>query len=456
MFERKVTKQLEAWKQERGPVRKALLVKGARRVGKSTAIRDFGQREYACFVEIDLRDNKDALRAFAQARSPQDLLNRLVLFAPELPERGDALVFIDGVQELPALTAMVRSLVEDGRYDYVLSGMVSASDFGRDARPASTQGSTVGDGSADFLAELMMRPMDFEEFCWAVGVPREMLDAVQDAFGRLEPIDGLVHDAMMHWFRTYLTVGGMPDVVQRFVDAGTNLAPVRQLQQALVHQYEHDIAKRAGSRAAHVQGVFAQIPPQLQGRKRRFLINSVNPNARFERHEQDFTWLVHTGMALKVDLVPEPRGGFAGVRQASKFKLYQSDVGMLVSRYPDSVARAVYLGDCKATLGGVYENAVAQELVAAGLEPFYYQCSSEGEVDFIVESRAGEVVPIVANAGRTPRKHAALDRLLQSEEHGMPFGIVLSRLNVELDLERRVCYLPFYMTACLGDLVTEG
>ena len=136
------------------------------------------------------------------------------------------------------------------------------------------------------------------------------------------------------------------------------------------------------------------------------------------------------------------------MRQASKFKLYQSDVGMLVSRYPDSVARAVYLGDCKATLGGVYENAVAQELVAAGLEPFYYQCSSEGEVDFIVEACPERWV--------APRKHAALDRLLQSEEHGMPFGIVLSRLNVELDLERRVCYLPFYMTACLGDLVTEG
>ena len=157
---------------------------------------------------------------------------------------------------------------------------------------------------------------------------------------------------------------------------------------------------------------------------------------------------------LKTDLVREAKVELARTRQESRFKLYQSDTGMLLSRYVEAVARGVYLDDRRANLGGVYENAVAQELAAAGLGLFYYQYSSEGEVDFVVETQAGEVVPLEVKSGRSPRRHAALDHLMRSGEYQLPYGIVLSRLNVEVDTQKRVRYLPLYMTMCLADLAS--
>lgn len=438
MLKRKITDKLQSWKGGQGGTRKALLLSGARQVGKSYALREFGKRAYGHYAEINLFENSEARAAFANAHSLQDFLNRLALFAPGLPESGDTLVFIDEVQELPDIMTMAKFLVEDGRYDYAFSGSMLGLDF---------QG--VRSYPVGYVSEMTMRPLDFEEFCWAIGVTDGTLGAIRESFEMLSPLDSYIHDAMMRNYRTYLVVGGMPEVVQRYIDARYNLAPVRSLQQELVVQYEHDIMKYAGSRALHVKDIFEQLPLQLDGNKRRFMVNSVNPDARFERYKKDFVWLVNAGVGLKTDLVTEPKAGLARTRQESKFKLYQSDTGMLLARYAESIARATYLDDRSANLGGVYENAVAQELVAAGFGLFYYQHSTEGEVDFVVETDSGEVVPIEVKSGRTPRRHAALDHLMNSGEYGLPYGIVLSRLNVEVDKDKRVRYLPLYMTMCL-------
>ena len=243
----------------------------------------------------------------------------------------------------------------------------------------------------------------------------------------------------------------MPEVVQAFVDAKGNVAPVRAIQRDLVTQYEHDIMKYAGSRALYVKDVFAQIPFQLDGNRRRFLLNSINPQARFERFKKDFVWLVNAGVGLKTDLVREPKMELSDTRQESRFKLFQSDTGMLLSRYGEAMARATYLDDRKTNLGGVYENVVAQELAAAGFDLYYYQHSSEGEVDFVMQTQSGAVVPLEVKSGRSPRRHAALDHLLASREHQIPYGVVLSRLNVEVDESARVRYLPLYMTMCFKD-----
>ncbi len=441
MLRRKVTDELRAWKQEGGALHKALLVSGARQVGKSYAIREFGRSSYGHFAEINLYENVEAREALASARSLHDFLNRLALFVPGLPDRGDTLVLFDEVQELPDIMTMAKFLVEDGRYHYAFSGSMLGLDF------RSVRSYPVG-----YVSEIVMRPMDFEEFCWAVGISAGTLDQLHNAYHSLVPVDEYVHEAMLQNWRTYLVVGGMPEVVQRYIDAGYNLASVRTLQIELNRQYRHDISKYAGSRALYVSDIFDQLPLQLDGNKRRFMINSINPNARFERYRKDFVWLVNAGVALKCDLVREAKAELARTKQDSKFKLYQSDTGMLLSRYVESVTRATYLDDHRVNLGGVYENAVAQELTASSLAPYYYQYSSEGEVDFVVETPLGQVVPIEVKSGRSPRRHAALDHLMESKEYDLPYGIVLSRLNVEVDHRSRVRYLPLYMTMCLPAL----
>lgn len=438
---RKITEKFRAWKNGSSGLRKALLVTGARQIGKSYAIRKFGESEYERLLEINLFDDVRAREALSAAVTVQDFINRLVLFAPFPLVEGKTLVFIDEIQEAPDIMTMAKFLVEDGRYDYAFSGSMLGVEF------KGVRSFPVG-----YVTELVMRPMDFEEFCWAIGVSDATISDLRARFETRTPVDGYVHDAMMRNYRSYLVVGGMPEVVRAFKDGKGSLAPVRAIQQGLVRQYEHDISKYAGERALHVKDIFDQLPIQLDGDKRRFMLNSVDANARYERYKKDFLWLVNAGVALKTDEVAEAKVELRGSRRESKFKLYESDTGMLVSRYVESLARSVYLDDKSPNLGAVYENAVAQELTAAGFGLYYYQVSTRGEVDFVIETQTGKVIPLEVKSGRSCRAHKALDNLLAIEEYGIEYGVVLSRCNVEFDEEGRVLYLPVYMAMFLADL----
>lgn len=440
-MKRKITESFRRWKAEKASRRKALLVTGARQIGKSYAVREFGRSEYECYLEINLFDDASAREALLAAGSVQDFINRLVLFAPYELVEGKTLVFIDEVQEAPDIMTMAKFLVEDGRYDYVFSGSMLGVEF------KGVRSFPVG-----YVTELAMRPMDFEEFCWAIGMSGETLDGLRKCFQNRTPVDEYVHEAMMRNYRTYLVVGGMPEVVRAFVDGKGSLAPVRALQQGLVRQYEHDISKYAGSRALHVKDIFDQLPIQLDGDKRRFMLNSIDESARYERYKKDFVWLVNAGVALKTDEVAEAKVELRNSRRESRFKLYESDTGMLVSRYAESLARSIYLDEREPNLGAVYENAVAQEFTAAGFALYYYQVSTRGEVDFVIETQTGRVVPLEVKSGRSFRAHKALENLLSIKEFGIDYGIVLSRCNVEYDSEKRVLYLPVYMTMFLAEL----
>lgn len=302
-----------------------------------------------------------------------------------------------------------------------------------------------------FVHELVMRPMDFEEYCWAVGITKGALDSVHSAFVKREQLPTYLHDAMLSNYRTYMVVGGMPEAVSEFVRSNNSLGGVRSIQTDLVVQYRYDISKYAGTRSLHVKDIFDGLPLQLDGEQRRFLVTSVDPNARYERYKKDFLWLRNAGVALKCDQVGEPKEPLSRTRKESKFKLFQSDTGMLVSRLGQSVARSVYLGDSRTNLSGIYENEVAQELVAAGYTLHYWQVGTR-EVDFCVATDSVGVLPIEVKSGRSMHTHASLEYMMSSKEYDLGLGIVLSRLNVEYDATLNVLYAPLYMTMCLGDL----
>ncbi len=441
-MKRKITKELLEWQRESNG--KALLVTGARQVGKSYAIREFGKAHYAHYAEINLFDNQVARKAFSDAQDVRDLIARIELFANAELREGTSLVFIDEVQELPDIMTWAKFLVEDGRYAYAFSGSMLGVEF------KGVRSYPVG-----FVRELVMRPMDFEEYCWATGISEGALDQIHSAFEAKEPLPEYLHDAMLNNYRTYMVVGGMPEVVKAFVESRGSLAGVRTIQSDLVTQYRHDISKYAENRSLHVRDIFDGLPLQLDGDQRRFLVNSVDPNARYERYKKDFVWLRNAGVALKCDQIGEPKIPLDRTRRESKFKLYQSDTGMLVSRYGQSVARSVYLDERKPNLGGIYENVIAQELVAAGFVLRYWQVGTR-EVDFCVETASGSVLPIEVKSGRSMRTHASLDYIMQSGEYGVEQGVVLSRLNVEYDKTGRTVYLPFYMTMCLGTLAAPS
>lgn len=263
---------------------------------------------------------------------------------------------------------------------------------------------------------------------------------------------------MLRNFRTFLVVGGMPEVVQAFLSSGGDLAGVRAIQQELNNQYRRDISKYAGSRSLYVQSIFDQLPLQLEGDKRKFVMVSVDKNARYKKFEHDFVWLQRAGVALKTDCVRDPKTPLLATSDQSQFKLYQSDTGMLISRYPSTLARAVYLNDKHPNLGAIYENAVAQELMAQGHELYYYMTKQRGEVDFLVDGPCCSAIAIEVKSGSYYRAHAALDNVLETEGYGVDLGIVLSLGNVERD--GKVLYLPLYalpfLSSYLDDEVLTG
>lgn len=445
MLKRKITAKLEAWKAIARE--KALLVVGARQVGKSFAIREFGKTHYTCFVEINLFEDKRAREALSASVDVSDFISRVTVLSGQAIVPGDTLVLIDEIQEAPDVVTMAKFLVEDGRCDWAFSGSMLGTEF------KGVRSYPVGS-----VHELPMHPLDFEEFCWAIGVSGEALESVRRCCQDETPVEAYIHEALMANFRTYIVSGGMPEAVQRLVDSDGDIASVRQVLEGLNRQYRRDISKYAAVRSLQVQSIFDQLPVQLEGEARRFVLNSVDPQARYEKYQRDFVWLTNAGVALKTDLVDEPKSPLLKTANPMKFKLYQSDTGMLMARYPISLAQAAYLDEKDPNLGGVYENVVAQQLTAQGHQLFYYQTRKRGEVDFVVDAGNGKAVPIEVKSGCYYHAHAALDHVLETEGYNVDLGIVLSRGNVER--RGKVLYLPLYalpfLPLYLGARVPKG
>ena len=255
-----------------------------------------------------------------------------------------------------------------------------------------------------------------------------------------------LHSPLVDLFRRYLIVGGMPEAVQALIDSQGDLGSVRSRQIDLVSLYEDDIAKHAEKRAPQVRAIFDALPGQIGKENKRFLLKELKADARFESFANDFAWLTDADAALEATCVTEPRPMLERTEQRNRFKLYQSDVGMLMSRYRESVALDALHGARSVNFGGVYENAVAQELSATQVPLHYYYHSRKGEVDFIIETDDG-VVPIEVKSGKSYKRHVALDNLLASQEYEIERAYVLSEANLQIEQRSggTVYYLPLYM-----------
>ena len=227
MIERKVEQRLERFRQED----KALLITGARQVGKTFIIREFGKQAYQSFIEINFLENKTAASLFENARDSRDLLLRLSAIADKPLIPGQTLIFFDEVQECPEIVTAIKFLVEEGSYRYILSGSLLGVDL-KDIR-------SVPVGYMDIV---QMYPLDFEEFALANRVSPNVIDALREAFEEKRPVDAVVHERMMALFRLYLVVGGMPAAVMKYLETN-NLRDVIGEQQAIIALYKKDIAR---------------------------------------------------------------------------------------------------------------------------------------------------------------------------------------------------------------------
>lgn len=417
----------------------ALLVTGARQTGKTYSIRKFGE-SFKSFVEINFIELPEAVNLFVNVRDSKDVLLRLSAIADKPLIKGDTLVFFDEVQRCPEIVTFIKFLVDEGSYRYILSGSLLGVEL-EDLRSVP-----VG-----YMGIKEMFPLDFEEFVRAVGLTAGVVEAVRSAWKDRKPVDDFIHTKMMELFRLYLVVGGMPAAVNEYIETN-NLRNVMNVQKEIVTLYKKDIAQYDKQDKLKIEEIFNLIPPELNAKNKRFILKNLNENAKYNNYQNDFLWLKNAGVAIPVYNAEEPKVPLLLSRSRNLFKLFQNDVGLLASQYAGNLQLRLISGDSNINYGAIYENAVAQELLAHGFCLYYYNSKRNGEVDFVVEYN-GDVLPVEVKSGKDYVRHRALSNIMDSGAFDIPCALVLNNENMKV--AGSIIYAPIYMVMFLDNAYSE-
>lgn len=385
MFRRKAYERLVEWRRERRG-RTALLLEGARRVGKTTLAREFAEREYRSSIFIDFFTAPDVVRGYFE--DYRDDVSRLLFYLSayydtDLHER-DSLVVFDEVQCFPLARGLLKYLVEDGRYDYLETGSL-----------LSIRQNVEGIVVPSEEERVALDPMDFEEFLWAVG-EGGVARLLRAHYGDLRVPDQGLHRRAMRLWREWLLVGGMPKAVDAYVRERTFEAADFE-KRAILDLYRNDVSRFARGYESKVSAVFDEIPGQLSKHEKKFTLASLGKGARMRSYEEAFYWLQDARVANLCYRADDPSVGLTLSKERASLKCYMADTGLLVThalsdtgRVPERTYRSLLVDDIGVNEGMLVENAVAQTLVAKGDRLFFYSQSGleEGkermEVDFLV------------------------------------------------------------------------
>lgn len=429
MIERKAEKRIKEW--IKGS-EKALLVSGARQVGKTYSIRRCLKDAECNYLEINLVEQPELIPVFEQSMSVDDLKVNLSAATGYSFVNNETILFIDEVQEVSDIVTRIKFWVDEGSFRYILSGSLLGIEL------KSLRSAPVG-----YLEEIKMYPLDFEEFLTASSVNEDVLEYLRRCFEERKPVGELVHDKIMKHFRRYLVVGGMPDAVREYVESG-DISRVTAIQRNIKELYKLDFTKyEAENKRLMIISIYDTMPSQLLKQNRRFNYADIKKGLRFERLESSFLWLASAGVVIATYNTTEPRIALSQNQKSSLLKLYSSDVGLLTSSYGNALRSKILMGDEKVNLGGVYENAVAQELNTRGLKTWFYNSHKHGELDFVIEED-NEVVPIEVKSGKDYYVHSAISKVAANPEYEINKAYVFTNYDVKTD--GKMIYLPIYMS----------
>lgn len=404
MFRRKIYDKLLEWKTE-SDGRTALLIEGARRVGKSTVVEEFAKNEYESYILIDFSRASKAVKELFEDISDLDylFLQLQLQYKVDLHERRSLIIF-DEVQQCPLARQAIKALVADHRYDYVETGsLISIKRNVKDILIPSEE------------RKISMYPMDHEEFLWAVG-DTTTIPLLKKVFDSGKPVGAQIHRKLMRDFRLYMLVGGMPQAVNEYIETN-NFRKVDQIKRDILNLYEDDFKKIDPT--GKLSSLFDAIPAQLNKNASRYQVSSVLNGERAENILESIAELKDSKTVLVSYHANDPNAGMSNNKDLGKFKLFLSDTGLfttLMFKDRDFTENIIYeklLNDkLSANLGYLYKNAVAQILTANGDALFYHTFMNEStrrnyEIDFIL-ARKNKVCPIeVKSSGY--KTHASLD-----------------------------------------------
>lgn len=411
---------------------KALLVTGARQIGKTWLIRDeINKSEYDIF-EINFINQPELIDYFNVEISATDFLVRLKMILPASYQEKKTVIFFDEIQKCPEIVTKIKFLVDDGSFLYVLSGSLLGVEL-----------KNITSAPVGYMTTIRMYPMDFQEFMIAYGVSNATLDMLKEKYEKLEPVDEYIHNKLMDLFYVYLIVGGMPEAVQTYIDT-KDIRKVSAIHKDIIEFYKLDFTQyETADKKLKLISIYELIPAELNKQNKRFIFTYLNKELKFDRYENSFLWLKDAGVALPVYSAENPKVPLVASMSSNVFRLFASDTGLLTSCYPDSVKMELIKHDGSINNGALFENAVIQQLVANNLTPYFYKKAKVGEVDAMVELN-GNVQLIEVKSGANYKAHKALNNLMDIEEYDFDKAIVLSGANVEV--EANIKYIPVYMT----------
>lgn len=450
IIRRKIYDQLVQWKREKDGTT-ALMIEGARRVGKSYIAEEFARNEYDSYILIDFsKAPKRVKNWFDEYLEDVDTLlqNIQLHYKKQLTPRRSLIIF-DEVQKCPRAREAIKSLVSDHRFDYLETGSLISIKKNVDGIliPSEEDG-------------IDMYPMDFEEFLWAMG-NEVMMPYIRERFEKLQPM-GEFHREALHYFRQYLIVGGMPQAVAEYA-ASRDFTKVDAVKRQILRLYKNDIKKYAGGATARVSAIYDAIPGQLQKKEKKFVLAALKDEARMREYDSAFFWLDDSKMVNICYNTTAPNIGLQLNEDRTVLKCYYCDTGLLISLafsargiVTNEIYQKLMFGKLEIDEGMLVENIVAQMLKAAGNELFFYsnydkeEAENRMQVDFLVQKEMvtsrHNISPIEVKSG-TGYTLTSINKCINKFREYLSTPYVLHTKDVEQ--KDGLVYLPLYMTPLL-------
>lgn len=432
MLRRKFYDRMLEWKNTKEKA--CLLVKGARQIGKTYIIDYFGRENYESYIYINFIEIPQAKDIFNGELTAEEIYKRMTLIFPEIRFiEHNTLIFLDEIQECPNARTALKFLAIDDRFDIIASGSL----LGISYREVTSI--PVG-----YETQIEMYSLDFEEYLWAIGYENESIEMLKDYFEKREKVPNAVHEKMMKHLREYMTIGGMPAVVNRYLES-KHFGLVQEEQQKILDSYFDDISKYASkTEKPKVKNCYLSIPKQLAKENKKFQFSVVEKKATARKYENSIEWLRDANLVRLCHNVSTPEFPLNAYEKEEQYKLYISDIGLLVALYGFEMKKAIIddelTGNAK---GGIYENLISDMLTKRGYKLNYYRTENGSvEVEFLITKNA-KVIPIEvkANNGST----ISLNEMLKRSE--IPYGYKLISGNIGVNDKKIV--MPLYMAMFL-------
>ena len=440
-LKRKIDNYLIEWKKSANKL--PLIVKGARQIGKTNAIRNFGQNNYKTFIEINFALQPQFKTIFEEGFEVDNIIKNITLKIPDIElNEHDTLIFFDEMQECVSTATSLKAFREDGRYDVICSGSLMGINY------KEIESNSVGNKE-----DYTMRSLDFEEFLWAKGYSNEQIEDLYNHMIEIKPLSNMQYDVMMSSFKEYMIVGGMPAIVNRFVE-NKNFSGILKLQQQILIEYEEDITKYAGGiDKTKILNCYRKVPVFLGNENKKFQISKIADGARNREYVGVVEWLENAGIvnvsyAMEVASLP-----LKGNYNPENYRLYFADTGLLIGSLDEEVQEDLRNNENMNTYkGALYENIVSDMLVKEGYNLYFYKDDSKKiEMDFMVRD-INSLVPIEVKANDNAT--ISLNNLIKNKSYkDIKYGIKLCNKNIGFN--GNFYTFPYFMAFLLKRFLKE-